>query len=59
MTKEQCLQNPHKKAVFLVHTTFDFDIGLGFGKLQTDFDDFYRNFTDRSDTAGDELDNKK
>ena len=42
-----------------MHTTFDFDIGLGFGKLQTDFDDFYRNFTDRSDTAGGELDNKK
>ena len=34
-----------------MHTTLVSDPGLKFGRLQTDIDDFYSNFTDQSDTA--------
>ena len=52
MTKELFFQNPLFKAVLLVHTTLVFDLGLRFGKLQTDIDDFYSNFTNQLDTDG-------
>ena len=45
-------RNPLKKTGFLVHISFVSDLGLRFGKLQIDLDDFYSNFTDESDTAG-------
>ena len=51
MRKEQLYQNPHKKAVFSVHISFDSDPWLRFGKLQNDLDDFYPKCTDKSNTA--------
>ena len=50
--KSRLFRNPHKKAVFLVHTTYVYDLGFRFDKLQTDFEVFCSKIIDQSDTAG-------